>query len=217
MSKEIEKRFFKFDRLHIEKILRDVGAVKKGTYLFKVVQFNAHPPIKTLRVRDEGFRVTFTMKETTDDYDIENEVVVSNFSEMRTMLTKLGYAEKYYMEKLREIYGIGESELIVDHCPGLPGYIEIEAPTEEKLNELIETFGLDPRETVRNFSSVYKELYQTGVDDLGYLHISFGNLAETVKPLVQTNMELFEQTVEDQKKIMESVTPTNPSRRSCPA
>jgi adenylate cyclase class 2 len=205
MSKEIEKRFFNFDRLEIEQKLKELDAVKKGIYLFKIVQFKANPPIKTLRVRDEGFRITFTIKEKTNDYDIENEVIINNFNEMRIMINKLGYKEKYYMEKIREIYDIGESELIFDHYPGLPGYIEIEAPTEEKLNELIGKFELDPNEKFGNFSSVYKELYQTGVDDLGYLNISFDNVNDTVKPLINKNMDLFEKIVEGQKKLMEKV------------
>jgi len=203
MSKEIEKRFFNFDRLEIEKILKELGAVKKGIYLFKIVQFKANPPIKTLRVRDEGFRITFTIKEKTNDYDIENEVIINNFNEMRIMINKLGYKEKYYMEKIRELYDIGESELIFDHYPGLPGYIEIEAPTEDELNKLIGKFGLDPNEKFGNFSIMYKELYQTGVDDLGYLNISFDNINETVKPIVNKNMDLFEKIIEGQKKLME--------------
>ena len=205
MSKEIEKRFFNFDRLEIEKILKELGAVKKGIFLFKIVQFKANPPIKTFRVRDEGFRVTFTIKEKTNDYDFENEVIVNDFNEMRLMVNKLGYKEKYYMEKIREIYDIDESELIFDHYPGLPGYIEIEAPTEEKLNELVEKFGLDQNEKFGNFSIMYKELYQTGVDDLGYLNITFDNINKTVKPLIDKNIDLFEKIIEGQKKLMEKV------------
>jgi adenylate cyclase class 2 len=202
MSKEIEKRFFNFDRLNIEKILKELGAVKKGIYLFKIVQFKANSPIKTLRVRDEGFRITFTIKEKTNDYDLENEVIINNFIEMRIMLNKLGYKEKYYMEKIREIYDIGESELIFDHYPGLPGYIEIESPTEDELNKVIKKFNLDLDEKFGNFSIIYKELYQTEVDDFGYLNISFDNINETVKPLVNKNMDIFEKIIEGQKKLL---------------
>jgi adenylate cyclase class 2 len=205
MSKEIEKRFFNFDRLEIERILKNLGAVKKGIFLFKIIQYKSNPPIKTLRLRDEGHRITFTIKEKTNDFDLENEVIVNNFKEMRTMLNKLGHKEKYYMEKIREIYDIGDAELIFDHYPGLPGYIEIEAPTEKKLNELIEKFGLNQNEKYGNFSIMYKELYQTGIDDLGYLNITFENINETVKPLVSKNADIFEKIVEGQKKLMEKV------------
>jgi adenylate cyclase class 2 len=205
MSKEIEKRFFNFDRLNIEKILKELGAVKKGLYLFKVVQFKGTFPIITLRLRDEGYRITFTIKEKTDDYDLENEVIVNNFNEMRTMMNKLGIKEKYSNEKIREIYNIDDAELIFDHWPGLPGYIEIEAPTEDKLIELANKFELDMNEKPGGFAKMYQELYQPKIDDIAKLNISFDNINETVKPLVSKNIDLFEKIVEGQKKLLEKV------------
>jgi adenylate cyclase class 2 len=205
MSKEIEKRFFNFDRLNIEKILKELGAVKKGMYLFKVVQFKGTFPIITLRLRDEGYRITFTIKEKTDDYDLENEVIVNNFNEMRTMMNKLGIKEKYSNEKIREIYNIHDAELIFDHWPGLPGYIEIEAPTEDKLIELANKFELDMNEKPGGFAKMYQELYQPKIDDIAKLNISFDNINETVKPLVSKNIDLFEKIVEGQKKLLEKV------------
>ena len=47
MSKEIEKRFVNYDRLFIESKLKEIGAKKKGMFLFKIVQFKTTPPIKT--------------------------------------------------------------------------------------------------------------------------------------------------------------------------
>jgi predicted adenylyl cyclase CyaB len=205
MSKEIEKRFFNFDRLEIEKILKELGAVKKGIFLFKVVQFKGTFPIITLRLRDEGYRITFTIKEKTNDYDLENEVIVNNFNEMRIMINKLGIKEKYSNEKIREIYNIDDAELIFDHWPGLPGYIEIEASTEEKLIELANKFGLDMNEKPGGFSQMYQELYQPKIDDIAKLNISFNNVNETIKPLINKNMDLFEKIVEGQKKLMEKV------------
>jgi len=203
MSKEIEKRFFNFDRLDIEKILKELGAVKKGIFLFKVVQFKGTFPIITLRLRDEGYRITFTIKEKTDDYDLENEVIVNNFDEMRIMINKLGIKEKYSNEKIREIYNIDDAELIFDHWPGLPGYIEIEAPTEERLIELANKFGLDMNEKSGGFSQMYQELYQPKIDDIAKLNISFNNVNETIKPIINKNMNIFEKIVEGQKKLLE--------------
>ena len=91
MSKEIERRFFNFDRLEIERRLKEFNAVKKGIFFFKIIQYERNAPIKRIRLRDEGFRVTFTIKEQTNDYDLENEVVVSDFKEMRIMLKKIGF------------------------------------------------------------------------------------------------------------------------------
>jgi adenylate cyclase class IV len=72
---------------------------RKEYILFKIIQYKTKPPIKTLRIRDEGFRITFTVKEKTDDYDFENEVNIDNFNEMKNILEKLGYEKKYMMEK----------------------------------------------------------------------------------------------------------------------
>jgi adenylate cyclase class 2 len=205
MSKEIEKRFFNFDRLNIEKKLKELGAVKKGMYLFKVVQFKGTFPIITLRLRDEGYRITFTIKEKTNDYDLENEVIVNNFNEMRIMINKLGIKEKYSNEKIREIYNVDDAELIFDHWPGLPGYIEIEAPTEDKLIELANKFELDMSEKSGGFAKMYQELYQPNIDDIAKLNITFDNINETVKPLVSKNMDIFEKIVDGQKKLLEKV------------
>jgi adenylate cyclase class 2 len=207
MSKEIEKRFVNYDRLFIESKLKEIGAKKKGMFLFKIIQFKSTPPIKTLRIRDEGFRITFTVKEKTQDYDIENEVNIDNFNEMKNILKKLGYEEKYFMEKIREIYEFDDSELIFDHYPGLPGYIEIEAPSEEKLKELSTYFNLNFNEKFYNFSILYNELYDTGDINLTpeKLNITFSNVNELIKPLIKKNKNDFEKILDGQLKLLEKV------------
>ena len=97
------------------------------------------------------------------------------------------------------------AELIFDHWPGLPGYIEIEAPTEDKLIELANKFELDMNEKPGGFAKMYQELYQPKIDDIAKLNISFDNINETVKPLVSKNIDLFEKIVEGQKKLLEKV------------
>ena len=203
MSKEIERRFFNFDRLEIERKLKEFNAVKKGIFFFKIIQYERNAPIKRIRLRDEGFRVTFTIKEQTNDYDLENEVVVNDFKEMRTMLKKIGLKEKFINEKVREIYKIGEAELIFDHYPGLPGYIEIEAPTEDELFRLAEDFGLDLTEGHKDFAIMYKEIYSTQQD---IQNVTFDNVVEKVKPLINENMDVFERIIDGQKKLVEKAT-----------
>lgn len=207
MSKEIEKRFVNYDRLFIESKLKEIGAKKKGMFLFKIIQFKTKPPIKTLRIRDEGFRITFTVKEKTNDYDIENEVNIDNFNEMKNILKKLGYEEKYFMEKIREIYEFDDCELIFDHYPGLPGYIEIEAPSEQKLKELATYFNLNFNEKFYNFSILYNELYDTGDINLTpeKLNITFSNVNELIKPLIKKNINDFEKILVGQYKLLEKI------------
>jgi len=203
MSKEIERRFFNFDRLEIERKLKEFNAVKKGIFFFKIIQYDRTAPIKRIRLRDEGYRVTFTIKEQTNDYDLENEVVVDNFKEMRTILKKIGLKEKFINEKVREIYDIGDCELIFDHYPGLPGYIEIEAPTEEKLFKLAKDFDLDLNEEHKDFSKMYIEIYKTEKD---LQNITFDNVNEVVKPHVKENMDVYEKIIEGQKRLLEKTS-----------
>jgi adenylate cyclase class 2 len=129
MSKEIEKRFFNFDYDEIQEKLKELKAEKVGTFLFRVLVFN--PPnanMNYVRIRDEGFRKTFTIKIKTKDYPIEHETEISDFDATRNMLELLGLKKKYYYEKIRMIYNIGDIELVFDSGPGLPAYIEIEGP-----------------------------------------------------------------------------------------
>jgi hypothetical protein len=108
---------------------------------------------------------------------------------------------KFIIVSLKSFY----AELIFDHWPGLPGYIEIEAPTEDKLIELANKFELDMNEKPGGFAKMYQELYQPKIDDIAKLNISFDNINETVKPLVSKNIDLFEKIVEGQKKLLEKV------------
>jgi adenylate cyclase class 2 len=115
---------------------------KKGIYNFQSLGFIPPEGYYLLRLRDEKHRITFTLKQIGDKYALEDEVVVNNFNEMKTILEKMGNKKKYFIQKIREIYNIGNSELVFDHYPGLPGYIEIESSSEDELFNLANKLGL---------------------------------------------------------------------------
>lgn len=205
MSKEIEKRFVNFDRISINNKLKEIGAKKQGMYLFKIINYH-NDKLKNVRIRDEGFRKTFTIKEKTADYDIENEIIFENFNEMDVILTKLGMKRKHYSEKIREIYKIdNDSELIFDHYPGLPGYIEVEAPTEEKLKELANTLDLDMNEKFSNYGILYNELYGVNMDFAKVEKLTFDNINELLDNKIIKNKDNFKTIIEGQFKLLEKV------------
>ena len=77
MSKEIERRFYTFDRKILEEKIKEFGGVKKGMYLFQILVFIPPKSYSMLRLRDEGYRITFTLKKRgSDGYEIEDEVIV---------------------------------------------------------------------------------------------------------------------------------------------
>jgi adenylate cyclase class 2 len=205
MSKEIEKRFYTFDRKELEEKIKELGGVKKGMYNFQVLAFVQPEGYNLLRLRDEGHRITFTLKQKgADGYELENEVNVSNFKEMRTILEKIGNKKKYFLQKIREIYDIGESELVFDHYPGLPGYIEIESPTEEELFSLADKLNLKKNEPHREAGDLYLECYGI-TKDRPLLDLAFDNIHDLFKKYITKNEDMMLKIIEGQNRLLEKV------------
>ena len=100
MSKEIEKRFKNFKYNEIKKILKDNNIKKKESYLFSVSSFYGIKDNQIIRTRNEGSKITFTIKiKNTGSYDTEWEVVVDNQKMMDKMLEQLNIKKKYTLEK----------------------------------------------------------------------------------------------------------------------
>ena len=206
MSKEIERRFYTFDRRELEEKIKEYGGVKKGMFKFQILAFVPPEGYSVLRLRDEGFRITFTIKKkTADGYEEENEVIVNNFKEMRIIVEKMGHHKKYLMQKIREIYDIENSELVFDHYPGLPGYIEIESPTEEELFSLADKLGLRRDEEQIEAGDLYENYYGIVKKGRPLLDISFDNIIEVMSEYIKKDKEKMEEILEGQKKLLEKV------------
>jgi predicted adenylyl cyclase CyaB len=205
MSKEIERRFYTFDRRVLEEKIKEVGGVKKGMFKFQILAFVPPEGYSVLRLRDEGFRITFTIKKkTADGYEEENEVIVNNFEEMRIIVEKMGHKKKYLIQKIREIYDIENSELVFDHYPGLPGYIEIESPTEAEMFSLADKLGLKRDEEQVEAGELYRDHYGI-TKDRPLLDISFNNIIDVMSVYIKKDKEKMEEILEGQKKLLEKV------------
>ncbi len=106
---EYEKLLYGYNKQDIIEQLESNGFAYKGTYLFKILNFKTdNTEFKTIRLRDEGHRITFTTKKIhSSEYDEEYEVNVSDFNIFSQMLKSLGFKEKDYYEKMRQIYTKG--------------------------------------------------------------------------------------------------------------
>ena len=174
-------------------------------FKFQILAFVPPEGYSVLRLRDEGFRITYTIKKkTADGYEEENEVIVDNFQEMRTIVEKMGHKKKYLMQKIREIYDIENSELVFDHYPGLPGYIEIESPNEEEMFSLANRLGLKKDEEQKDAGDLYKDLYGI-TKDRPLLDISFDNIVEVMSVYIKKDKDVMEQILEGQLKLLEKV------------
>jgi adenylate cyclase class 2 len=183
---EIEVKFLNIDVVSMEEKLKAIGAEKVFEKLYKRKVFD-YPDLRLhkigawVRLRDEGEKITLTYKErigmktyngkTNDDSMEEIEIEVSNFEETAKLLKKMGLTEKFYQENRRTRYQLEDIEFDIDLWPQLDPYLEIEAPSWEKIDEAIKLLELNP-EDKRIFSTtqVYK---LKGIEDIEYKEMTF--------------------------------------------
>ena len=154
MSLEIEKNFYKYNEKEIKKELSKLNVEYKINLLMTYkIKHNG----LTVRVRDEGFRKTFTIKNKMDnnEYNKEYQVNVSDINETLTMLKLLGFDNFTYQEKIRETYFYRNSEICFDYVPGQENFLQIESKTQDELYELCDQFGLDKNERRSDFRDYF--------------------------------------------------------------
>lgn len=99
-----------------------------------------------LRVRDEGDKVTMSLK-VVDGDKIENQkeicLTVDSFSQAKEFLTLIGAGQKAYQETKRELWKLDGVEITIDEWPFLEPFVEVEGPNEESVRVVAEKIGFD--------------------------------------------------------------------------
>jgi len=207
MPLEYEYQFYRYNKSNVIESIKKLGFEKKGRFIFRVMVFN-HPlnkPNTYIRIRDEGHRITLTFKETMDKSKFENEdeVLVDNFDNGKKILLNLGCKEKYYYEKIREIWSLNDNEIIFDINPGEPERMEIESKTKKELDSLTKHLEL----TDQIISSSYdpnEELFGFVIENI--TNLTFKNVKKLLGPLVKKNKTEFNKLVDNQIKIYKTVS-----------
>ena len=157
----------------------------------------------TVRIRDEGVKITFTIKQKKGGdrlYDTEYEVVVDNYNMIDQMIQLLGLEKLYDLHKYREIYKTNKTEIIFDHFPGLPPYMEVESKSEKELKSVMKKLGLNEE---NNFTA--KDLYfeQYGITkDRKDASLSFINANQMLEKFITKNKEQFNNILKHQNKFL---------------
>ncbi len=151
MNIEYEAKFF-IDANNFKTQLRALGATKVSSeVLMRRVTFNLGDN-KWARVRDEGNRVTMTIKSLLNadaiDGVYETELVIDSFDKGCAFLQVLGLQKKSYQENYREQWEFASCELSIDRWPGLPVFVEIEGADAHTVNEVVTKLGLDPAQAM---------------------------------------------------------------------
>lgn len=155
MGKEIELKVVGVSPKRAKDRLESINAKFKGHFILQRVTFQGarYGKIKNyqtntnndgyhtswMRVRTDGKKTTLTFKEqygTGITKRFEYEVEVSDFAITVKMLKRMLPNTSYnYMVTTRDIYERGDITFTIDKWPHLPYQVEIEGPSEKKVND----------------------------------------------------------------------------------
>ena len=193
MNIELEAKWLEIDHDEFREKLKAIGAelvAPKRQMIRAVFDF----PDKRLskirgwvRVRAEGDRITISYKQNdTNKLDGTKEVclVVDNFDSAIELLKSIGLQQKSFQETKRESWKLDGVEIDLDEWPWLPPFIEIEAPNEEKLNNVVAKLGLSFDNAMYGSADhVYAKYYDVTTDDVNlWPEIKFSETPEWLKP-----------------------------------
>lgn len=173
MNIEYEATFANVDKNNIRNKLSQVGAeMIRKEFMQKRAVFRLpeghHINGGWLRVRDEGDKITMSLK-VVDGDEIHNQkevmLMVDSFEEAKKFLSGIGCQEKAYQESLRELWMLDGVEITIDEWPFLEPFVEIEGSSKESVEDVSEKIGFDYNEA--KFCSVdtlYSEKYGLSID-----------------------------------------------------
>ncbi len=167
---EFEAKYYFVDPEGIRSVLRHFGAVLiQPETLYRRAVFEPAEGVGMhgdyARVRDEGVRVTMSIKRHAKEGEgmAENGelcLTIDSFDRGRQLLEAIGMHEKAYQETKREVWELEGAEICIDTWPGLDPYVEIEASSEAEVlgvATLLELDGL--RSTPGGVDILYSEVY----------------------------------------------------------
>jgi adenylate cyclase class 2 len=184
IMEECEVKYIDINPIEIEKKLISIGAKKQfdRTYRRIVFDYPGLPMDKDcawLRLRDEGDKITLGYKKrinpkhdgSNDDSMEEVEVEVSDYDKTVILLEKIGLIHKFLQENRRIRYTKDDLEYDIEFWPEINPYIEIEAPSWERVDDAIKLLELDPKD--KKIYSNFQIYKMKGIDLRDYSEITF--------------------------------------------
>lgn len=154
MATEIEVKILEIDPPALEQRLQALGAQRSFAGEMFAIFFDWPDRRLTqagqvLRLRREGEAVQLTFKDGlsqagTKQMD-EHETQVEDPAVIRKILTTLGLESIQETRKFRTQYDLGDAHVVIDayqdRLAAIPPFLEIEAPTEARLFEVVALLG----------------------------------------------------------------------------
>ena len=185
MKPEIEVKFLNVNHDEVRAKLKALGAklehpmrlMRRAMFDYPDNRLQKERPHRRLRVRDEGDKITITLKKSGDgdsSYAGEVETIVESFENMTEILKNVGLYIYSFQESKRETWMLEGTEVVLDEWPWIRPYIEIEGSTEESIKSVAKKLDFDWIDAVfGSVDAVYRAEYsKMTVDD------SVGDLKE---------------------------------------
>lgn len=175
MKTEYEVRMLNVDFEQMIKNVKELGAIKVGSYYQRRYVYDFIPPQKGrwIRLRSNGHETTLTIKEVKTskiDGTKELEITVSDFMDTNEILKKLGYTPRTFQENFRVEYTLNGINFDFDKWPLIPPYMEIEGNSQEAVLSVMEKLGIsNNRITTMDVDTVYKKVYGIELDSMKVL------------------------------------------------
>jgi adenylate cyclase, class 2 len=177
MHTEIEAKFLDVDHDKLRARLDELGAVciqPMRVMRRKHYDFPGETLRKSknawVRIRDEGDKVTTSYKQLKDRTlhgTSEICVTVDDFDRMDALYQELGLEMMNYQETKRESWRLDDFEIELDIWPWTKPYIEIEAPDEDSLQQIVQNLGLRWDKALHgSVEVVYTAEYNISEDDV---------------------------------------------------
>ena len=153
---EYEATFTNIDKNTVRELLRSAGAkLVRAEFLQRRSVFHLPSGHEIsggwLRVRDEGDRITMSLK-IVDGDKIEDQkelsIAVDDYANTKVFLESIGASCKSYQETKRELWILDGTEIAIDEWPYLEPFVEIEGDSEESVRMATEKIGFDYSEAV---------------------------------------------------------------------
>lgn len=174
MQIEYEATYANIDKNEIRDRLKKAGAdLVKPEVLQKRIVFHfpeGHQKEGAwARVRDEGDKITMSIKQTVDNGKIDEQketcLEVSDFDEAVKFLEFLGCERKAFQETKRELWVLDSAEITIDEWPFLEPLVEIEGLSEEIVKKVSRKLNFDYSQAYFGaVGGLYSEKYKIPTD-----------------------------------------------------
>jgi len=146
---EIEVKILEIDVPQVKDRLTELGTEKTFAGEVFAVSLDQDNKLKAqgsfIRLRKVGDKIELCFKGPKEDseFKIREEVQVNtdDFTATLAIFNKLGFSKIDETVKQRESYKLGEIKFEIDTYPGLPPFLEIEAPSKEEVQKYVEKLG----------------------------------------------------------------------------